>query len=80
MSEIEQDVATLKEVTSAFMELIFGAQVEMKALERVLVERHGLSLEALSEFRALEQAKLDALRQSADSAIQTLKRFQGPPQ
>jgi hypothetical protein len=80
MTEIEKDVAALKEFVDGFLELIFEGQVEMKALERVLFERHGVSPEALDACRAIEQAKLDALRQSAGTAIQALKRFQGPPQ
>jgi hypothetical protein len=80
MTEIEKDVAALKEFVDGFLELIFEGQVEMKALERVLFERHGVSPEALDACRAIEQAKLDALRQSDGTAIQALKRFQGPPQ
>ncbi len=62
----EKDITDLQELVSAMMELIFQGQNEIRALERVLVERHGLSLDVLSEYRA--------------AAIQQLKRFHGPPQ
>ena len=79
----DKDITDLQELVSAMMELIFQGQNEIRALERVLVERHGLSLEVLSEYRAAETAKATALRAAAAdtaSAIQQLKRFHRPPQ
>jgi hypothetical protein len=78
--EIEQDVAALKEFVEALLDLTFEGQIEMKALQRAVVERHGLSLETLSEYRAQEKAKVDALRLAEGNASQVLKRFQGPEQ
>jgi len=80
MAPTDQDIEDLREIVEALIDLIFEGQNEMRALERVLVERHGLSLEVLSEFRDQETKKVNALREAAGTAIQKLKRFQGPPQ
>ena len=78
MNKIEQDVESLKRVVKELTELLFASQVEMRALQRVLIERHGLSFEALTACRAHEQAKLDGLR-GPGTPSQTPPRFEDPP-
>lgn len=75
MTEIEDDVAALKDYVEQLLEIIFQGQAAVRGLERALVERHGLSVEFLRECQAEEEAKTDALRQTAGTAIQKLKRF-----
>lgn len=77
---IEQDIADIQDVISQLTAIILDGQVEMHALEAVLIERHGLSPDALREHR--EQAKLrqESLRAALESATRKIERFREPRQ
>ena len=79
-NERDKTIAELRDIVTELIGIILDGQVEVQALEGVLIERHGLSSDVLLAYRLQVQQRRYALRAALASANPSLARWQGPPQ